>query len=382
MISSVTIYSPYSLSYWGGGERWIVEVARRLQDQYGLEIAVLTTDFTGFPGEDKKILDETRQEELRRELNWEEVSARWYPPGILLPSPRSIAPLRRAFAKTDAILFNCIPVQDMVVQLLNAFNHTPIASIYHVSGLLHGQTSLQKIYRNYVFANICNRFDLNIAVNTSAQNRLADLGCSNPVYLPNGVDTQQFHPHRRRSNRGFAVLFVGNLNHDKGADLLPPVITGLRERFNDIEFTIIGDGPLAGEIHTFSEQFDSGVRYVDHVPEDELIEAYANHEVLIQPSRIESFGMVMIESMSCGTPVVAAKTVGSDDIIADAPGSHQVKNVPAEVVEKVSTVYSEWKDSPERYQERRRDVRQYAKTNFEWDMVVDKLYVELKRMMS
>jgi len=382
MTEQITIYSPYSLKYWGGGERWITEVAQRLRDQHGLEPRVLTTDFIGFPGDEKNLLDETQQEEFREELNWEEVPARWYPPGVLLPYPSSTKTLRKAFVETDVVLLNSIPVQDVIVQLLNVLNDTPIASIYHASGLLHGETKLQKFYRDYVFSNICGRYDLNIAVNTAAWNQLVKHGCTDPVHLPNGVDTQRFHPRHRRSNQRFSTLFVGNLNHDKGADRLPPVITGLGERFEDMGFTIIGDGPLADEIETLCKQFDERVRYVNHVPEDELVEAYANHDVLIQPSRIEAFGMVMIESMSCGTPVVATKTAGSDDIIAEGSGSYQVQNAPAGIIKRVSELYSEKKGSPSQYQKRRREARRYVKTNFEWNAIVDDLCVEIDKIMA
>lgn len=132
-----------------------------------------------------------------------------------------------------------------------------------------------------------------------------------PRIIRNGVDSEIFKPLREPKaiyrNCPFRVLFIGNLTRRKGADLLVPIIEAL------------GPG--------FELRYTSGLRVVDQLPpspnrvplgrlsragvREELWEA----DVLLLPSRLEGLPLVALESMACGTPVIASRASSHAEVI-------------------------------------------------------------------
>src|SRR3546814_3605882 len=80
---------------------------------------------------------------------------------------------------------------------------------------------------------------------------------------------------------------------------------------------VVGDGPaLAGLKRKFPE-----VSFVGALHGDELASAYAAADVFVFPSRTDTFGLVMIEALACGTPVAAFPVAGPRDVLTEEVGS-------------------------------------------------------------
>ncbi|HEV8613280.1 MAG TPA: glycosyltransferase [Gemmatimonadales bacterium] len=159
--------------------------------------------------------------------------------------------------------------------------------------------------------------------------------------VPCGVDLERFHPGPRAAARrhlGFGddavVLFVGRIQQLKGIDLLlrAAAILGDRHRNGDLpafRVVIVGgrptaekDDPETREIHrlrTLASELgvESHVQWVGAVDHESLPEYYQAADVTVMPSTYESFGLVAIESMACGTPVVASRVGGLQATVQD-----------------------------------------------------------------
>jgi len=129
------------------------------------------------------------------------------------------------------------------------------------------------------------------------------------------------HPERRLSRKqarlhlglpcdGRIVAFIGNLIYAKGPDLLIEAASIMGEGSMPCYFVLVGQGPLAGELRARVRDLglQDQVRFVGGVPHDEIYTWLFAADAIAVPSRRESFGLVPIEAMACGTTVVAADT--------------------------------------------------------------------------
>jgi D-inositol-3-phosphate glycosyltransferase len=147
--------------------------------------------------------------------------------------------------------------------------------------------------------------------------------------IPCGVDTTLFCPqNRQQARRTLAlpeavplVLFVGRLQPLKGLDTLLRAVHLVRQQHPTLQTLIVGGGLDAGDPHEaeelaclrmLAEQLDltSHLTFVKAQPQETLAQYYAAADVFVLPSHYESFGMVVLEAMACGTPVVASHVGG------------------------------------------------------------------------
>jgi D-inositol-3-phosphate glycosyltransferase len=152
------------------------------------------------------------------------------------------------------------------------------------------------------------------------------------VVIPGGVDLERFSPQPKAAARerlGLrreqkVVLFVGRIQRLKGLEVLLRAFARLHEL--DAELLIVGGRP--GTTHESREisrlQHLAGklgiaerTRFVGAVPHEELPTYYSAADVSVMPSSYESFGLVAVESLACGTPVVATRVGGLTSIVRD-----------------------------------------------------------------
>ncbi|KAG8504225.1 hypothetical protein CXB51_002602 [Gossypium anomalum] len=149
---------------------------------------------------------------------------------------------------------------------------------------------------------------------------------TNKIRLWNkGVDSESFHPRYRshemrlRLSNGEPerplIIHVGRLGVEKSLDFLKSVM----DRLPEARIAFIGDGPYREDL----EKLFSGmpVVFTGTLQGEELSEAYASGDVFVMPSESETLGLVVLEAMSSGIPVVGARAGGIPDIIpADQEG--------------------------------------------------------------
>ena len=126
-----------------------------------------------------------------------------------------------------------------------------------------------------------------------------------------GVDGIQFHPEGEREPRGDApvFLYVGRLAVEKQIDaFLRLDLPG--------EKWVVGDGPEAARLRASY----GGVRWFGTLHGDALARVYRSADVTVFPSRTDTFGLVLIESMACGTPVAAFPVRGPLDVVGTSSG--------------------------------------------------------------
>jgi phosphatidylinositol alpha-mannosyltransferase len=141
--------------------------------------------------------------------------------------------------------------------------------------------------------------------------------------VPNGVDTQRFGPGTQpyapfRRPGQLTVLFVGRLDRRKGLESLLAAFAMLRQRRDDVRLVIVGDGPLRPACERFVARHGvPEVTFAGFVDAAILPGCYAAADVFCAPATgNESFGIVLLEAMASGVPVLASAIPGFRGIIS------------------------------------------------------------------
>lgn len=140
-----------------------------------------------------------------------------------------------------------------------------------------------------------------------------------------GVDMERFTPGDRAAARGRLglpargplVLAVGGLTERKNPLTLLQAMLHLRARRPDARLAFVGTGPLAGAIRAGVRRLglDGAVALAGAVPNAEVAEWMAAADVLAMPSRVEPLGVVALEALASGRPVVATRVGGAAEVV-------------------------------------------------------------------
>lgn len=181
--------------------------------------------------------------------------------------------------------------------------------------------------------------------------------------LRNGVDLQLFRPVERDAARGrlrfarITLLSVGHLIPRKAHDLVIRALSSLPE----MDLVVIGDGPDRNALGALAREVGVGdrVRFVGALRQEELRSYYGAADALVLASSREGWANVLLESMACGTPVVASRAGGSPEVVA-APeaGVLLAERTPQAVVDGVRRLFARRPD--------RAATRSYAE-KFGWE---------------
>ncbi|MGB9956466.1 glycosyltransferase [Haloferax prahovense] len=217
-----------------------------------------------------------------------------------------------------------------------------------------------------------------VTVTQSAADSLTDRGV-HATHIPHGVDTDVYHPQRgdNYDSDTAHVLFVGRLEKRKGVDTLIKLIQNAE--FINTCFHFVGEGPLEQQISKLSTS--ENVEYHGYVSDErKLAKIYSSSDLLVLPSRRsgdweELFGIVLIEAMSSGIPVISTDCVGPREIISDGETGFIVnQDKPIELQDRINKLIS---DSSLRQKmgkkAREKAVEKYdiVKVANEWKCVID-----------
>lgn len=157
--------------------------------------------------------------------------------------------------------------------------------------------------------------DYIITLSNLVRESLVNYGISeNKIYLANlGFDPDKFILKETYRKVGtFKLLYVGAITSRKGIRLL---LEAYRElNLKNSEVIIIGG---KGNDSGFLKKYDGMFKYIPYLNHEQLVPYYQDADVFVFPSYLDSWGMVVIEAMACGTPVIVSEDTGSKEAVAD-----------------------------------------------------------------
>lgn len=160
----------------------------------------------------------------------------------------------------------------------------------------------------YLFRKFHEQSSTIMVVSETMKQYLIDKGFNNNIKIwGKGIDTKLFKPQKKIKD--INLLYVGRLSKEKSI-----------EEFLDIDLPykkiVVGDGPIKNSL----ELKYPNVEFTGYLHGKELASVYAQTDVFVFPSKSETFGLVMLEALACGTPVAAYPVCGPIDVINNKVG--------------------------------------------------------------
>jgi len=140
--------------------------------------------------------------------------------------------------------------------------------------------------------------------------------------IPNGIRLDAFDALSRDVNaekQAKQILFVGRLSSVKGIEYLIEAAKMVLDQQSDVTFLIVGEGEERERLKTLARGYEAQIRFCGHLPRRALVTLYRTSTLLVLPSftRLEAFGVVLLEAMASETPVVASRIPGVLDVVGD-----------------------------------------------------------------
>jgi len=140
--------------------------------------------------------------------------------------------------------------------------------------------------------------------------------------IPNGINLREIQNAEICNHikvKHPSVFFIGRLERRKGVDILLRAISIIKKEMPEICGYIMGGGPLENELKELTKKLDieENVNFLGFKSEKEKYSYIKSVDICIIPSRYEPFGIVCLEAMACGKPVVASNVGGLPYVIED-----------------------------------------------------------------
>jgi len=202
--------------------------------------------------------------------------------------------------------------------------------------------------------------------------------------IPMGVDIDFFSKsvgrvtgQNQKGRQQKIILYAGRLIDVKGVEYLIKALPAVLEKQANAKLLVVGSGPCKGDLVSVSERLhlQEKVVFQDAVSQDELVRYYSMADVFVLPSvttdegETEGLGVVLLEAMASGVPVIGTGVGGIPDIIKDGEtGLLALEKTPHDLAEKILRL---WTD-----EELRRRVTEkgldFVKDEFSWGVVATK----------
>jgi glycosyltransferase involved in cell wall biosynthesis len=149
----------------------------------------------------------------------------------------------------------------------------------------------------------------------------------NMIVWTRGVDRTIFKPRLTKSKKGLTLLYVGRVSHEKNIKefcRINPYDFG----YNNVHVVVVGDGPARKEL----EGHWPHVEFVGTKTGEELAQFYRDSDIFVFPSLSDTFGVVLIESLACGTPVATFPVTGPRSIVREGINGSMDENLTVAVI--------------------------------------------------
>ena len=307
------ITTPYFKPSSGGVQEYCYQIAKGLKEEKDWNISIVTS------GAESKVCAESYEGliihrlPIRVKFSNTPLGFRWR------KQIKSIISVERP----DVVIAHG-PVPGMLDVTAGLVKKTPLIVTYHTGTMLKGNIWPDVVIRCYE----------RLVLPRALRNAQQIICCSNFVrtsplmsryvnkctVIHPAVDASVLVPRANDASRPRRLIHVGGLNSGedyKGLKTSLQVLAKLMARYSDLRLIVVGDGDKRPYYETLAERLGIAqqVDFRGRLLGQDLIDAYQSADILITPSHKESFGMAILEAMSCGLPAVASKSEGIPDLV-------------------------------------------------------------------
>ncbi|MBW4688869.1 MAG: glycosyltransferase family 4 protein [Komarekiella atlantica HA4396-MV6] len=199
--------------------------------------------------------------------------------------------------------------------------------------------------------------------------------------IPGGVDITKFQtnlsPQEARTQLGWPsnrrILFTSRrLVHRVGLDKLLQAVAIIKPKIPDVWLAIAGRGHIQATLQQQATELglDDNVKFLGFIPDEQLPIAYQAADLTVMPSQsFEGFGLAIVESLACGTPVMCTPVGGMPEILENFSPDLITSSIEvSSITEKLENVFFKNIPIPSR-----EACRQYATTHYDWNKIAQQV---------
>ena len=238
------------------------------------------------------------------------------------------------------------------------------------------------IYLSWRFKGIASKLFLKrvnavISLTQNMKDKIHEISNRNAFVIPNGIDLSRFGGLSHQDTDTLAVngertiLFVGRLHPLKGVNYLIEAMSAIIRKNPKVKLLLVGDGEERQNLGNLviDQGLSKCVTFIGQIPNEKVSQYMAASDVFVLPSLSEGFGVVNLEAMACGLPIVATNVGGIPEIVKDGENGFLVEpENSVEIAEKVLMLLEN--------DDLRRQISQnnlHKIRNYSWEAAVDKL---------
>lgn len=273
--------------------------------------------------------------------------------------------------------FGCNLVHANNLECLRLSNKPFILTIHHVGHFIDENIRHQSWF-NKLMAKIlvwqANNASIVTTVSNNTKNDLEKMGVKKEIIIiPNGINLNEFRPLKNKKNKKFIISHVSRISPEKGQDFTIKCFENLPEIIRKkCELKIIGH---VSDINYFNSLKKKGINYLINLSNEEYSKKIAESDLVVFPTFMaEGFGLVVLEAMACGIPIIAS----NQPAIKEAGGNvcqYFKQGNSQEFIKKIIKIYK----SKKLREELSKKGLEWVK-KFSWDKVYKeykKLYLEM-----
>lgn len=291
---------------------------------------------------------------------------------------RNIAAINMHYPGPIALaLQRCIARMKRPVPLLLSFHGTDLTTLRRASA-----------EEQLLWQRALPRMDALVACSRALRLQLIELfgPALKVTVVHNGLDAARFAAQAATAARpgtpaARTILSVGKFEHQKGQDVLIDAFAGVAAEFPDVSLTLAGatDHALPALRQQAERlQLSGRIRFLQDVPYENIAALFAGASLFALPSRLESFGLVLLEAGAFGLPVVASAVGGVPEILTDGQTAHLV---PPDDVTSLARALRTMLADTSAAQAMGARLREHVAANFSWT-ASNAGYVELLRQAA
>ncbi|MDO8472103.1 MAG: glycosyltransferase [bacterium] len=337
-VNKILFYSPVHLMHGGGCERWHIDVTTRLK-KAGYEVKIITGDFGN------NDLPEVEVRQRLGSISYTEVHTRSAWGGAArVPDKQAEQVLAEAFEWADAVhfIFGFIGQDLLIRRLKRRFGTKVIVGI-------HAPLFYENRWHNWYVATISRyltmpSFDGFMALNPGEYQKLKKWRLPHINFIPSGVDVDKFVAKPdQRDPKTLTFLFAGRFEVQKAPDLAAKGIARFLKKSGaeDVCFRFIGSGSMEHYLKELKEKYPKQIDLVGYTTQP--VPYFQSCDVFFLPSRQEPFGLVIVEAMATGAPVLASKAEGPVLMISEGKTGWFIDPLDSKTIAaRLADVYNLW----------------------------------------
>lgn len=185
----------------------------------------------------------------------------------------------------------------------------------------HFHLGFMRGFADWATKTVFNWTDYSLAPSKLIQQEMIDLGIRNVGLWKRGVDAEKFNPRFYSDTMRYALsdghpedtllLYVGRLSAEKQVDQLKVAL----ERVPNTRLAIVGDGPARESLEAHFA--GTPTKFMGYLQGEALSQAYASADMFTFTSALETFGLVVVEAMAAGLPIVSSRVGGIPDVVSE-----------------------------------------------------------------